>query len=380
MDDIIKLTHNDIKRLNEIWGITFDDVTFSNKETEDYGFHIVDVYDRFDTDLPMPENNNATKYETPENPINVADEEHNIQGLQHIFESEENTLNKVKLFICNYLKHTGAPISSIDLYELAIAMYPQLQYIQKYKFQAILADKKTFMPIGRKSLYQLASSTQFNGSVTKCIDNLLQKSLEPIKLEDLINQVLEFRPDSNEKSVRSIIANKIKNHELVVFDGKLIGLISKIGEYATEYKVDNTFSRMTFDERLAAIYDFIKGHNRLPQLNDSVFERSLYVWYMRVKKSTNLPNEQIVLLYQLDNYIKENYMPTNAYDINFIENCNSIKRFVLHRGCLPSRLEDEKLSMWLYRIKINQDSLSDLCKWYLHNLDNYLSAFGLSIL
>lgn len=285
-------------------------------------------------------------------------------------------IQQVKHLIVNVLKTLNNPASIIDIQKAD----KRLINLPLHKIKTALYDKSLFIPVGRKSIYQLVESKQISGSVTKCIDYILEDSKQPIQLNDLIRQVLEFRPDSNEKSVRSVVLNKIKKHELVVYEGMLIGLISRIGEYSTEYKVNTTFGRMTFDERLSAIYEFIKEHDRLPLLKDSDFERSLYVWYMRVSKSTNLTNEQLVLIYQFDNYIKMNHIPTNADEVNFIENCNSIKRFVLHRGCLPSRLEDEKLSMWLYRIKIKQDSLSDLCKWYLHDLDNYLSAFGISIL
>ena len=61
---------------------------------------------------------------------------------------------------------------------------------------------------------------------------ILIESDKPIKLDSLIEQVLSMRPDSNFKSVRSVITNRIKSNELIMYIDSYVGLMSKIDTYS----------------------------------------------------------------------------------------------------------------------------------------------------
>ena len=146
---------------------------------------------------------------------------------------EQMTLDTVA--VKNYLVEllsVNSPMTLNELYAKSKDKFPLLKSKSVYVFRSLLSDKSLFQPIGRKSLYQLTSSDNFSGSVTKCIDRILIESDKPIKLDSLIEQVLSMRPDSNFKSVRSVITNRIKSNELIMYIDSYVGLMSKIDTYS----------------------------------------------------------------------------------------------------------------------------------------------------
>ena len=66
-------------------------------------------------------------------------------------------------------------------------------------------------PIGRTSLYVIEESLQFKGTLQDAVIEVLKQEKEPIAREEIYKKALILRPDSSEKSIRTILSNLVKN-------------------------------------------------------------------------------------------------------------------------------------------------------------------------
>lgn len=128
---------------------------------------------------------------------------------------------EIKSAIAEILK--DGPLSSQEIANRLVQRDARYAQLQSDKLTTdYLIDRTLFTPVGKKSIYQLATSSSFSGSVTKCVDFLLHEANAPISLEDLIAKTLELRPDSNYRSVRAVVLSKIKKGELVIDQSSMV--------------------------------------------------------------------------------------------------------------------------------------------------------------
>lgn len=147
-------------------------------------------------------------------------------------EQPENlTPAAIKADISMVLAKSKVPLSPQQILE-ALAKMDHTSYscLPISRLKSYLSDKNLFIPIGKKSLYALASSSYHSGSVRKSVIKILQESATPMDMQFLTQQVLLLRPDSNEKSVRAVILSMIRSRECFVHHDTMIGLTSKQNE------------------------------------------------------------------------------------------------------------------------------------------------------
>ena len=96
------------------------------------------------------------------------------------------------------------------------------------------------------------------GSIREIAIEIVKKEEEPVQIQDITKQVLESRPDSNEKSVSSIIWQTIATGELLLFCGDYVGCPNR------KYKDDYILMPQTFDDWLKSFKDFVLKNKRFP--------------------------------------------------------------------------------------------------------------------
>lgn len=149
----------------------------------------------------------------------------------YIEQPDNLTPAAIKADISMVLAKSKVPLSPQQIMEALSQMnHTSYSSLSISRLKSYLSDKSLFIPIGKKSLYALASSSYHSGSVRMSVIKILQQSATPMDMQLLTQQVLLLRPDSNEKSVRAVILSMIRSKECSLYHDTLIGLISKQNE------------------------------------------------------------------------------------------------------------------------------------------------------
>lgn len=285
---------------------------------------------------------------------------------------------KIKPIIIDILSQNNAPMSSDMILKTIVKINPKVyESLSIEKVKSCLSDKKTFKQIGLKSLYTLANSSNYAGSVNKSIGKALWETNEPIKMQELIQKVLLLRPDSNEKSVRSVITNMIKKNECTLYKDLYVGLTSRIDEYPSKYEPDQSISKRSFEERIQALYDFVEHYKRMPNMQGNAQEKSLATWYRRINATPDLSVDKLVLIDRIDQICQENHYPKDANECDFRDNCKQVKAIIMRTGKLPQMQENKALYEWLYRTSKREQNLSGFYKEEYAKLKQFMTDFNL---
>jgi len=288
------------------------------------------------------------------------------------------TPEKIKPVIIDILTQINAPMSLDMILQTLVKTNPVVyKSLSIDKVKSFLSDKKIFKQVGLKSLYTLASSSNYAGSVTKSIGKTLWESKEPIKMQELIQKVLVLRPDSNERSVRSVITSMIKRNECTLYKDTYVGLTSRIDEYPPKYEPDESVSKQSFGERIQALFDFVEQYQRMPNMQGDAQERSLTTWYKRINADPDLSVDKLVLIDRVEQICLENHYPKDANECEFRDNCKQVKAIIMRTGKLPHTQEDKALYEWLYRTSKREQNLSGFYKEEYAALKQFMADFNL---
>lgn len=274
------------------------------------------------------------------------------------------------------LRNAKVPLPIEDIVDKYNDLHPESP-IDKSIIKNCLCDTKAFINVGRKSLYALKTkSTQniFKGSLYDAVSKVLHSQSKPFLIDDLVAGVLKFRPDSNQKSVRSIITSMLKSHRIFLFNDKYIGLDTI--KYHKSFKKTRYEARQTFEEKLQKIKMFVAENNRLPFTNGPLSETSLAVWFNRTTQNTNLTTQQMVAFYNFRQEIEASGIPQNVEQFEFRQNCKEYKSRVMRTGKLISYHEDRMLYTWFKKSCERYSTFNDARKIYFDELIHFLLAFG----
>ena len=137
-----------------------------------------------------------------------------------------NSIDK-KRFLYEYIATQERPVSISEVMQVFNARYPEWAFENAQQVRSYLSDKTLFKPIGKTSLYVLKGSVVFTGNIMEAIRQVMYSLGVPSKIETVINQVLELRPDSNRKSIRTNITHMLKNGELGIQEDNLLFIKSQ---------------------------------------------------------------------------------------------------------------------------------------------------------
>lgn len=229
-----------------------------------------------------------------------------------------------------------------------------------------LTKDPRIVSIGKSSFWGLKEWGELIGSIREIALEIVNKIKEPIHIEDLTKRVIESRPDSNEKSVSSIIRQTTTTGELLLFYGDYIGCPNR--KYEKEYII----MPQTFDEWLKAFNDYVLKNKHFPYYNQDGFEGYLYRWHFKASQLTELSSEEILKFEMLEKNLA--YYPHNSTEYNFLHNCNLYKKFVEGNNRAINKEDDPGLYMWFYFTLRKYSSYNDNRKDYFSQLLQYLSS------
>ncbi|MNS75188.1 Helicase associated domain protein [compost metagenome] len=166
-----------------------------------------------------------------------------------------------------------------------------------------------FVPFGRKSVFGLKKwdseeGKVKGGTIRSIAEEFLTNYPQPMNIKDIANYVLQFRPESNEKSI--IYNLKMEdNNRFTFFKNSFIGLKSK--QYNdNKYSLLDSNEKMiirSWEENYQELLNFISINNKLPSsmtcpLEEKRISRWLYTQKSKINRGL-LDNSRAQLIIEI---------------------------------------------------------------------------------
>ena len=203
----------------------------------------------------------------------------------------------VSIAIENILDQKGVPMSLDELLDVFNQLHPANTIDSMAKFKPYILRNKRIKPKGKTGIYVLKEwKNHFTGTLTSYLEHILRSFNEPISLDDLVDFALEEFPNTNKKSVSSLIAMD-KDGRFIMYEGEYVGLSeNSISDF--DLKERKIIKRHSFDTRFSDFKEFVITMKRLPIQTGSDEEQSLARWMVNVLKSNIDSTEEQLLSLQ----------------------------------------------------------------------------------
>lgn len=269
---------------------------------------------------------------------------------------ERKTFKNAFEYPLEALEIIGKPTSVDCIFKKIKELYPDYDTSEQ-KVRIAMKRKDGFVPVGRNSVFGLKKweneLENFKGGTIRSITSeFLERFNTPKHISKITEYVLNYRPESNEKSIYYNL--KIdESQTFVFFKNSQIGLISK--KYSTDYEqLEKTDlrERNSWNERYEYLNNFLSVEKRLPLFNNgSNEELKLYRW-LNVQKSKIKTKKLDKYKAELIRNIFVKFPAINAIRrMNSIEKYNELINFVtLHKKLPNVRIDgEEKLYQFFYK-------------------------------
>lgn len=269
----------------------------------------------------------------------------------------------------NILKSAGTRLHRDELYNQLKMIWQKKGLSEDItdpsKITPFLTKDPRIVPVGKSGYWGLKEWGEMIGSIRELSIKLVKQHRRPIHISDLIRLVMEARPDSNEKSVSSVIRQTTASGELLLFYDDYIGNPN------AKYVKDFVLMPQSFNEWLKAFKNFVLKNKRYPFSNQD-FEGYLYRWHYRTSQLTDLSAEEIVKFDALEKELA--HYPHNALEYNFLHNCNLYKKFVEGNNRILKESDDIELFKWFYKSSRDYSNYNDNRNKYFSQLLQFLSS------
>ncbi|MDO4822728.1 MAG: DNA-directed RNA polymerase subunit alpha C-terminal domain-containing protein [Bacteroidales bacterium] len=275
------------------------------------------------------------------------------------------------------LARRGEPMSVDELFVAFKEMYPDHKYTESAQIRSWLFRHPNIKPIGHTSRYGLDNwGNVFYGTIRDLLMELLKESDVPIHIEQLYNAVTEHYPNTNIKSLKSLLDDP--QGRFIRFSDGFYGLSTKT--YDDSFiETNNQRQHFSFEERLADFCAFVDTYNRYPSTTNGNDEASLYRWLYYMQNVYEIKDEDKAHLEEVLARYDQKFIPRNSTESEFRNNCQRYKAYINSHHILPSSSADPELYGWMLRSKANYNSYVDHRRKYLTDLLNYILSLGFSI-
>lgn len=239
-------------------------------------------------------------------------------------------------------------------------------YTSSVQITPFLSRDPRIITYGKSSYWGLKEWGDSYGSIRELALRIVSESESPIHIDNLAKLILKSRPDSNEKSISSIIRQTVSSGELLLFYGDYIG--NPEAKYSNQYII----MPQTFDEWLYAFKEHVINNKRYPLVTSQGFEGYLYRWYNKAKQLIDLSADEILKIDALEKELE--LYPHNISEYNFLHNCNIYKKFVEGNKRMLNINDDFKLYHWFYIASRDYSKYNDNRNKYFSQLLQYLSS------
>ncbi len=286
-----------------------------------------------------------------------------------------NTLD-ISIAIENILQVFGKPMSIDDILQSFNTIYPNKYIDDSYKLKPYIFKNPNIIPLGKRGMYVLNSwSNYYTGSLTEYIEKVLHTFNEPLSLDNLVSFVLEEFPQSNKKSIHSLIVGD-RGKRFIVYEGDYIGTVDMAASHThPDIRERKSVRRGSFDSRFDELEKFVGLHKRFPILTGSEEERPLARWINNIlKHNIECTDEQ---LHSFMTFIEANKdVPQNGREYKFKENCDQIKVIVAQTFALPDADQNQREYLWFSKNLKLFETYTDNRKRFFEDLLTYLKDFG----
>lgn len=280
----------------------------------------------------------------------------------------------ISIAIENILEQKGEPMSLDELLNVFNQLHPANAIGSTAKFKPYILRNRNIRPKGKTGIYVLKGwKNHFTGTLTNYLEHILRYFDEPISLDDLVDFALEEFPNSNKKSIYSLIT-KEKDERFIIYEGEYIGLSNNtiLSFNLKEHKIAK---RHTFDTRFSDFKAFVTTMKRFPILTGSDYEQSLARWLINVLKS-NINTHQGQLS-SLEEFLDNNKtIPQNGTEYNYKQMCDQIKIIVNKTFNIPNAVEYKSEYRWLVKNLKSYIYYEDNRKLYFEDLLSFLRDYG----
>lgn len=284
---------------------------------------------------------------------------------------EHNSLDR-SLAIERVLREKGTPMSVAEIFETYNNTHPSEKIDSQSSVHSYLLRNDNVISMGKRGLYALKEWPDiYSGCLKDHIPEVLDRYDRPLTLSELTARVRENFPDTNEKSVSTLIyANPDGLYE--VFVGNLVGLAGKNYD-DRELKVRKVKRRETFNERMDNFMKFVDEEGRLPYTNSNEEESSLDRWRKNIQCGKVEASESQINV--LNKYLEESSdLPQNGQEHIFREKCRMVRKLAEETGRLPHNRENPNLYVWFYKSLKQRGTWHDNRDMYFEDLLEYLKG------
>ena len=197
-------------------------------------------------------------------------------------------------------------------------------------------------------------------------EHLLEQSSTPIKVEDLLQKIRCYLPETYIESIRANLNGDPRGRFVFFLDG-YVGLKRK--EYDKK-KIQYA------EQRIIEFLSFMEEKHRSPQPHGLEAEESLYRWYLDFTKST--AKELAGLRATFQQYLKEydQWMFT-PFEYSYKRNCDQVKWYVEENLELPTQEDEPELAAWFNSQLECYEKHKDKRKKMFVDLKAYLEDYGM---
>ena len=146
-----------------------------------------------------------------------------IQLVDGTIQIKANRVN-VKQFLYDYMLEKGQPVTINELLTALLSKYPDTTYTQPDQIRNFLLNKEMFVPMGRKSLYTLAGTSEYCGCLPDLVMHILTSSGKPLTRQEIFQKAHSIHPDSVYSSIRTTISTLLRENKVVLSDNGCIEL------------------------------------------------------------------------------------------------------------------------------------------------------------
>lgn len=132
-----------------------------------------------------------------------------------------NKLNYAEL-VYSILQANGSPMHIHDIYKEITSRYPNDSRVTENIIRTAIKKDDRIEGIGRSAIYKLKTWGGYTGSISALLDMLVSRKNHPVEVKVLAKEALIYRPDSNVKSIMTVISQKVKAGTLCMLRPNLV--------------------------------------------------------------------------------------------------------------------------------------------------------------
>jgi hypothetical protein len=270
---------------------------------------------------------------------------------------ERNSIKTLPEYIFEALEEIGKPSTVEDLYKFIENKHPGIsKNSEALRGSCQRSDSLIFF--GRSSTYglkkwEIEMENIKGGTIRSIAEEFLSNYTEPMNIKDISDFVLQYRPDSNEKSI--IYNLKMEdNNRFVFFKNSFIGLKYKkynLEEYSLLSDNSKTIIR-NWEENYQELSNFISKNNKLPaSLSCPLEEIRISRWLYTQKSKINrglLDNSKTELIKEITSNFN---LRDNKTALSRSNGYRKLKEFIEKEKRLPSANKNDESQLYAFFYK-----------------------------